>query len=203
MSWRRPRDGTLGARLAMRLSTLLLVLICGCAQAPHAMREPEGVLALRGVTIIAPTDPAWELIEADDTEATFQKSGDHASLVVRVILTDSFPDEQAFLRSAEARQEAAVSKLEMVSGHYNYAGLNDATCLQYDGIFRDPTAAGSESEFLNVRGYVCRPPKTAARAVQMEFTQHSASKFPPDFERTLNLIEAVFRSAVFTNAAPE
>jgi hypothetical protein len=139
---------------------------------------------------------------ADSMEAVFQKRTADSSvrLVAYAMATDSFADDQPFLKFAEARQEAALSGLQRVSIHFNYTRFKGAACLQYDGIFRDTLATGSEQQFLNTRGYLCRHPTAAGQAVGLEFTQRSGSRTPPDMEHTLKVVQDFFNSVVFTNA---
>lgn len=108
-------------------------------------------------------------------------------------------EAQAFLRTAEARQEAAVDALEMVSAHYNRTLLRDALCLQYDGIYRDSLATDPAAQYLTLEGYRCRHPAAERQLLHMELAIHSARRTAPDAESLLSEADAFFRSAVFTS----
>lgn len=188
----------------MRVIILMLAVICGCARpAPEPTKDVEdGIIVLSGFTVVAPSDTSWKQLDDRGTEATFEKRDGFLSarLVTQSFPTDTFADDEAFLRSAETRQEAAVSELQMVSVHFNRTRLNGATCLQYDGIFRDERSTTSELVFLNIKGYVCRHPTIAARAVQVEFTQRSTTPSPLGMEDMLATADAFYNSTAFTKS---
>ena len=180
-----------------------LVLICaltGCASRPahDPQQAVSRVVTLPGVQLAVPTDSRWGQSSSQDgvvfTRVTPQAD---ARLSVQVLPADASGDELSFLRAAEARQEAAVRALQMVSVHYNRARLNEALCLQYDGIYRDSLTADPAQQFLLLKGYVCRPPAAARRMVQMELTVRSAARATPEVETLLREADGFFRSAVF------
>lgn len=188
----------------MRLTILFLLLFAwACAQQEQPAPPKDHILVLPGLTVTAPSAPAWKLTRADRSQASLENPEDQASLVARVFTSNSFSDDQEFLKFAEARQEEAVSPLQMLSVHYESKKIRDANCLQYDGVFRDPLAADSESEFLNLEGYLCRHPSSATQVVQLELTRRSATRNPENLESTLAVAETFFASAVFTSDAPD
>lgn len=182
----------------------LLALACGCAQqTTNTSRDSAArVFVLPGFSIEAPSEFGWVVQTADSMEAVLQKGTADSSvrLVAYAIATDSFADDQTFLKFAEARQEAAHNGLQMVSKHFDYTRFKGAMCLPYSGIFHDTLAISSERQFLNTRGYFCRHPTAVGQAVGLEYTQRSVSRTPPDMEHTLEVVEDFFNSVVFTNA---
>jgi len=120
-----------------------------------------------------------------------------ATLTAYVLPTDSSGGGEAFVRAAEAEREAEVSALEMVSVHYNGSSLGGATCLAYDGIYRDPLAA-STRPFRTRKGYVCRHPAVSARAVRMEIAYESETRAPSEAEALLSVADTFFHSVVFS-----
>lgn len=189
----------------MRVIILMLAVICGCVRpAPKPTPDVEGgIIVLSGFTIEAPSDTAWKQLGGGDTEATFEKRVGplSARLVAQSFPSDSYADDESFLRAAETRQQAAVSELQMLSVHFNRRRLNGATCLQYDGSYSDESSTTSGAKFLNVKGYVCRHPTLAARAVRLEFTQRSTTRFPPGLEDMLATADAFFNSTAFTKSS--
>jgi hypothetical protein len=119
-----------------------------------------------------------------------------ATLVSHVLRADSSGNDEAFVRAAEAEREAEVGALEMVSVHYNGSTLDGATCLAYDGIYRDPLAAPAR-QFRTRKGYVCRHPALSTRAVRMELAFDSRSRTPPEAEALLGVADASFSSVGF------
>jgi len=187
----------------MRLLILICAVALGCsAPVPESASKADDIVIVRsGFTIEAPADSTWSQ-HSDGAQVSFEKRHGpiSATLVAQSFRVDSFPDNQAFLRFAEARQEAVVKELEMLSEHYNRTRLGEATCLQYDGVYRDERYAASESEYLIIKGYTCRHPTIAGQATQLEFTQRSASRTPPRTEDMLATADAFFSSVVFTSS---
>jgi hypothetical protein len=188
--------------MTMRLIILICAAALGCSPSvPESASEgDDNVIARSGFTVEAPADSRWSQ-HSDDAQVSFEKRDGpiSATLVAQSFRVDSFPDDQAFLRFAEARQEAVVKELEMLSEHYNSTRLGEATCLQYDGVFRDERYAASESEYLFIKGYTCRHPTIAGQATQLEFTQWSVSPTPPRIEDMLAAADAFFSSVMFTS----
>lgn len=186
----------------MRLIILFWAVALGCsAPVPESASQAAGIVIVRsGFTVEAPADSTWSQ-QSDGAQVSFEKRHGpiSATLVAQSFRVDSFPDDQAFLRFAEARQEAVVKKLEMLSEHYNRTRLGEAPCLQYDGVYRDERYVASESEYLFIKGYTCRHPTMAGQVTQLEFTQRSASRTPPRIEDMLATADAFFRSLVFTS----
>jgi len=189
----------------MRMIILMLAVICGCARpAPEPAQDVEDrIILLSGFTIEAPSDTTWKQLDARGTEATFEKRDGlvSARLVAQSFPLDSYADDEAFLRSAETGQEAAVSELEMLSVHFYRVRLNGATCLQYDGLYKEEPSTTSDAKFLYIKGYICRHPTLAARAVRLEFTQRSTTPSPPGLEDALATADAFFNSTAFTKSS--
>lgn len=179
----------------------LIAMLTSCAPAAYqAPPAPERALLLPGVRLEAPAGDGWAIAErgTERVVLAWTAPGVTATLVAQVLPEDVPNDNEAFLRAAEARQEAAVSALEMVSVHYNRTTLGGATCMAYDGIYRDARAADPARAFRTLEGYVCRGPAAGARPVQMELTLYAASRTPPEVEELLEVADTFFRSARFS-----
>jgi hypothetical protein len=190
----------------MRWVIVLLALVTsGCTQTARGESRvaTERAHALAGVAINAPRDAGWASTKSDQTQMIFDRQDTRTAtrISVRSFSVDPFVDDKAFLVSAEARQQEAVSNLQMVSIHFNHIRFKDASCLQYDGIFRDSLSSSPDREFLATMGYVCRHPANARRAVHMELSQRSASEALTEDARSAG--QALFESAQFTRVGLE
>lgn len=178
----------------------LMLLAAGCASTAHqAPPAVERTLLLPGVRLEAPAGGNWVTAVREAERVVLERTapGVTAMLVAEVLPADVPSDDGAFLQEAEARQEAAVSALEMVSVHYNQTTLGGAACLAYDGIYRDARASGPARAFRKLEGYVCRERVTGARPVRLELTLYAASRTPPEVEELLGIADTFFRSARF------
>lgn len=187
----------------MRLLCLLLVCTAtGCAPRPAGDVQPAmpNAILLPGVQLSPPADARWARIRSQD-EVAFTRTTEEvrARLSAQVLSVEAPANEQAFLRAAEAHQEAAVGALDMVSVHYNRTLLGDALCLQYDGIYRDSLATDRTAQHLTLKGYRCRHPAAERQLLHMEVAIHSATRTAPDAEPLLREADAFFRSVVFTS----
>jgi hypothetical protein len=185
----------------MRWIVILLALVTsGCTQSTRGESRvaTERAYALAGVAINAPRGAGWALMKPDQTQVVFDRQDIRAatSISVRSFAIGSFVDDKAFLVSAEARQQQETSNLQMMSIHFNHIRFKDASCLQYDGVFRDSLSSSPDREFLTTMGYVCRHPVNARRAVHMELSQRSASRALAEDARSAG--QALFESAQFT-----
>ena len=191
----------------MRMMGLFLATLAwGCTQKGHnhATGSAQRTYVLAGATIQPPRDTGWALLTSDSVEATFQRHSANATarISARTFAIERSADDQAFLTGAEARQQEAVTPFLMMSIHFNHTHLHGATCVRYDGIFRDTFAIGLEREFLTTKGYLCRHPTDPLRALQMELTQRSDSSTPLDMEQTLAVAQAFFDRAAFVRDSP-
>lgn len=182
------------------LLLILFLLVGGCASAPRSTpTAPERSLLLPGVRLEAPAEDGWVPIEraAERIVLSWSTPEVTATLTATVLPADASGDGEAFMRAAEAEREAEVSALEMVSVHYNGSSLDGATCLAYDGTYRDPLANPARP-FQTRMGYMCRHPLESARALRMELSFDSASRTPPQAEALLRVADGFFRSVDFS-----
>jgi hypothetical protein len=178
----------------------LLLLAGGCAPGAYqASPFPEHTVLLPGVQLEAPAGDGWTTIERSAERVVLSRTTSEVAttLTAHVLPVDASSNDEAFMRAAEAEREAEVGALEMVSVHYNGSTLRGATCLAYDGIYRDPLADPAR-QFRMRKGYVCRHPEVSARAVRMELAFDAESRTPPEAEALIRLADAFFGSVAFS-----
>lgn len=189
------------APACMRLLLLsLLLLASGCApRAYQASPSPERAVLLPGVRLEAPAGDGWTAVERGAERVVLSRATPEVTAALTAYLLPADPSAQgeAFIRAAEADREAEVGAFEMVSVHYYGTTLRGATCLAYDGIYRDPLAAPAR-QFRTRKGYVCRHPAASARAVRMELAYESTTRAPSDAEALLRIADTFFHSVAFS-----
>jgi hypothetical protein len=185
------------------LLSLLLLLSSGCGpQAYEASPPPDRAVVLPGLRLEAPADERWTIVEHGAHLIALSRATPEitAMLSARVLPADQSGDDAAFVRKAEADREAEVSALEMLSVHYSGTALNGATCLAFDGLYRDPHADPAR-QFHTRKGYVCLHPELRTQAVRLEITFDAGSKRPLDAESLLRVADTFFNSVSFTKPA--
>lgn len=183
----------------MRMQTLggILIALLG-SQIPLHADTPVKSVMLDGLTVEVLLGAGWTQSESTSQQVVFERTvdGQRVTLSFSSNLIEPLSEDQAFLRFAEQRQEEVLSKLEMVSVHYNRVDDNGVPCLRYDGIFKDK--ATHVSPFLSIMGRLCRHPTSAGKMIQVELAQRSgarAAAYEVDFSE---MAEQVFSSVQFT-----
>jgi hypothetical protein len=183
--------------MRLRVICSLLLAIVGLQSHLHAA-SPVASVTFDGFVVDLPPAAEWRRIEGASRRAVFERSADgqRVSLSLSEQTMESLPEDKAFLRFAEGRQAELLSKLEMVSVHYNSISKKGALCLVYDGIYLDK--ADKVLPFLTFRGQLCRHPVSDKRLVQVELAQRSSTKEAAYKIDLLDLSEQVFNAAQFT-----
>ncbi|KFN41410.1 hypothetical protein [Arenimonas oryziterrae] len=91
----------------------------------------------------------------------------------------------------------ALSPLEKVSVHYNWTEAKGVACVRYDGIYFDKSAPTAQS-FRTFRGETCRHPQAAGTLVQVELSEHTASREAAYQVDLMELTDEVFDGIRFT-----
>jgi hypothetical protein len=173
----------------------LLLAIIGLQSQLHATTPDESVTLN---SLIAEVPPGWRRVESTSERAVFERAtnGQRMTFSLSAQPIAPLPEDKAFLRFAEEHQSGQLSKLEMVSIHYNSTRKGGAPCLAYDGIYRDKT--DKIAPFLTFRGQLCRHPDFPGRIVQVELDQRSSTKDAAYKVDLLELSEQVFSAVQFT-----
>lgn len=168
------------------------------SRANPASPPADRAITLSGVQLTAPADDRWTPVERGETLTVLSLTTPEvtARLSAQVLPADASGDDAAFLRATEAARVAEVSALEMQGEHYSGGTLSGATCLAYDGTYRDAQADPAR-QFHTRRGYLCRHPEIPTQSVRLELTFDSKSKAPADAEPLLRAADTFFHSAVF------
>lgn len=182
---------------------ILIVLLA--SQVPlHAVTPVESV-TLDGLTAEVSLGAGWTRSESTSQQVVFERTvdGRRATLSFSATPIELLPDNEAFFRFAEHRQEAVLSKLKMVGVHYNYNRVDDSgvPCLRYDGIFEDKAA--HVSPFSSIIGWLCRHPASAEKMIQVELAQRSGTRAAANEVRVdlAEMAEQVFSAVQFTQPA--
>ena len=184
------------------IASVLVAVACATAvlaQKPASI-NPESIYHLDGVTVVSPNQPGWVLLQSNKSFISFQKRGEGEVLnaSVKTIKTRVFKNDNDLLTSLEALQVEELSKLKMVSVHFNQVRFKSSPCLQYDGIFTGDTSAPN-FEYLNLMGYMCRHPESKGLVVQIELSNHSNQRgFSEDL---INLSPEFFEKVAFAKVA--
>lgn len=175
----------------------VLVVIVGLQGYLHAATPVESV-TLDSLVAELPPGAVWHRIERTPQRVVFERTADgHRTLLsFSELPLEPIPEDKAFLRFAEDQLAKSLSKLEMVSIHYNGTRKGGALCLTYDGIYRDST--DHVLPFLTFRGQLCRHPDSAGRMAQVELAQRSSTKEAAYKIDLLELSERVFAAVQFT-----
>ncbi|MCL1634719.1 hypothetical protein M2650_08765 [Luteimonas sp. SX5] len=190
----------------MRIRFLAVTLLAlGGLQSPLHAAIPIQSSELDGLTIGLPPDSGWNRIKGAAQQIAYERKAQGHPAIKLTFSSSTIgpqPENQAFFRFAEARQEQTFSKLKKVSGHYYY-GMHEqgVPCVRYDGIFEDKTAGALP--FVSVRGQLCRHPASFEKMIQMELTQRSdtrESAYKADLSKTA---DQVFGATQFTVGAAE
>jgi hypothetical protein len=130
-----------------------------------------------GVTVKAPDQPGWSLVKAEEFETRFERSdaAEPAIASVRTLKIATFGRGSDLLRNMEAWKEKQLSKLERDSVHFNRVRFKGVGCLQYDGIFRDPSRSDRLAH-LNVKGYLCPLPGNDQFVAELEVSSRSSRR---------------------------
>lgn len=168
----------------------------------HAATPVDSVV-LEGLIAEVPPGSEWHRAESTSQQAAFERTADgqRTTLTYSTTPIAPLPDDEAFLRFAEARKKEELSKLEMVSVHYNWVQKKDVPCVNYDGIFQDKAA--QNLSFLTFRGEICRHPDSAGRMIQAELAQRSNTQDAAYKIDLLGLAEQVFSTVQFAELPKE
>jgi hypothetical protein len=188
--------------MRMRILGGILLAIVSLLGHVHAA-TPVNRVILDSLVAEIPTGAVWRHIESTSQRAVLERTADGQRTTLS--LSDQpiapLPDDKAFLRFAEDQQTSSLSKLEMVSIHYNGTHKKGALCLAYDGIYWDKS--DQVSPFITFRGQLCRHPGSAARMAQIEVVERSGSKEAAYKIDLLELSEEVVNAVQFTELPKE
>jgi hypothetical protein len=161
--------------MGTRIICAVLLAVVG-VQAQLDAAPAAKTITLNGLVAEVPQEAGWSLTTSSPQQAVLERTGDlqRTTLSFATSPIAALPEDQAFLRFAEDRQQEVVSKLEMVSVHFNRTQRNGAPCVAYDGIYRD--SSDQARPFLSMRGEICRHPHSAQVMTQVELTQRSQTK---------------------------
>lgn len=186
-----------------RVIVIILVTLASAyavlAQKPASI-DPESIHHLGGVAVVSPNQPGWTLRQSNKSLIEFQKRGEGEVLnaSVKTIKTKVFKNDNDLLTSLEALKVEELSKLNMISVHFNNVRFKASPCVQYDGIFTGDTSAPN-FEYLNLMGYLCRHPESKDLVVQIELSNHSNMRgFSED---VINLSKGFFERMAFAKLA--
>ena len=179
----------------------ILILIFALQGCLHRAKPSDNTIRLNGFTASVPPDAGWIRTESSPNGVTFEraKNGEKTALRFSVDNIEPQPQDQTFFQLAESRQEQTFASLKMISLHYTRTNIENAPCLEYDGIFEN--MAIQATPFSTIRGLICRHPDTADLILQVELSQLSDSQTTA---YTVDLTEAarkVFDAVQFTKSS--
>jgi hypothetical protein len=188
--------------MRLQFFSSILLAIVGLQGHLHAATPVDSV-TLESLVAEVPPGTVWHRVESKSQRAVFGRTADgkHTTLSISEQPIRPLPEDHAFQRFAEDQQAQLLSKLEMVSVHYNRTQKKGAPCVAYDGIYRDK--ADQVSPFLSFRGQLCRHPDSAGRMIQVELAQRSSTKKAAYKIDLFELSEAVFGAVKFTELPKE
>lgn len=186
----------------MRLQILGGILLALLGLQGHLHAATPGV-TLDGLVAEFPSGALWHPVESTSQRAAFERTADGQRIMLSFAAQaiEPLPEDKAFFRFAEDRQEKLLFKLEMLSVHYSWTHKKGAPCLAYDGIYWDK--ADQVSPFLTFRGQLCRHPDSAGRMAQVELAQRSSTEEAAYKIDLLDLSEQVFSAVQFTELTKE
>ena len=180
----------------------IVFITLACVTSVLAQKQPSinpaSVYHLSGVIIVSPNQPGWILLQSNKSLIEFQKRGEGevVNASVKTFRTKVFDNDNDLLTSLEALKVQELSKLKMVSVHFNHVRFKASPCVQYDGIFTGDTSAPN-FEFFNFKGYLCRHPEGKDLVVQIEFSSHSNLR--GFSENAIDLTDEFFEKLSFSN----
>jgi hypothetical protein len=192
------------AALAIVLITALL--LGACEREPVGRNDPPPPRELRMVfpnfSLKALPWGEWKIEQANRDRMVVSKAQGKSLMRLRAeeFRLEATAEGGSFAQVAEAREEQAMSDLQMLSAHYERAVLGGADCLRYDGVYRDPRKAGTADQFLNRKGHVCQHPTRPGIAAQVDFSVRSPTRSPPDIEKMLRQADEVMGTVEFVPA---
>jgi len=163
-------------RFAITILAELVIFSALFAQEPSYIK-PRSVFELRGVTVVSPGQPGWELLKADKEEILFRKQDKDRICLARVTIASAKPyeTEKGLLAALEAQKTEELKTYEVDSLHFNQIKAKGGPCLQYDGIV-GIEGLSSPFDHLNFKGWFCPYLGTWSAVVEIEFSERSNSR---------------------------